>query len=138
VQNTVKDAIKELVNYLDTLELTEQQRSCLLDRIYRKVIISKEQINPSYVQYEVFEATGMEYMGKLRLIENAVSGKDMLEICIPADNDSSRIITYLGRAIQITKGDNDSFVKIQIEPDKNEKFFPVSKIAKVKLIKRYI
>ena len=137
-QNTVKDAIKELVNYLDTLELTEQQRSCLLDRIYRKVIISKEQINPSYVQYEVFEATGMEYMGKLRLIENAVSGKDMLEISIPADNDSSRIITYLGRAIQITKGDNDSFVKIQIEPDKNEKFFPVSKIAKVKLIKRYI
>ena len=137
-QNTVKDAIKELVNYLDTLQLTEQQRSCLLDRIYRKVIISKEQINPSYVQYEVFEATGMEYMGKLRLIENAVSGKDMLEISIPADNDSSRIITYLGRAIQITKGDNDSFVKIQIEPDKNEKFFPISKIAKVKLIKRYI
>ena len=77
-------------------------------------------------------------MGKLRLIENAVSGKDMLEISIPADNDSSRIITYLGRAIQITKGDNDSFVKIQIEPDKNEKFFPISKIAKVKLIKRYI
>ena len=138
VQNTVKDSIKELINYLDTLKLTEQQRSCLLDRIYRKVVISTEQLNPDYVRYEVFEATGMEYMGKLRLIENAVSSKDMLEISIPADNDSARLITYLGTAIQITKGENDSFVKIQIEPDKIEKFFSVSKIAKVKLIKKYM
>ena len=133
-----KEVTSELVNYLNSLDLTEQQRECLLQRINRKVIISKEQINPAYIRFEVLEVSGMEYMGKMRLIENAMSFKDLLEISVPADNDSGKLITYLGSPVLISKGENDSFLKIRIEPDKEEKFFSISKIANVKLIKRYM
>lgn len=137
VENS-EEVISELINYLNSLDLTEQQRKCLLQRINRRVVISKEQINPAYIRFEVLEVSGMEYMGKMRLIENAMSFKDLLEISVPADNDSGKVITYLGSPVLISKGENDSFLKIRIEPDKDEKFFSVSKITNVKLIKRYM
>ena len=120
---------------LDELELTEQQRECLAMRIERNVIVTEEQLKPETVRLEILEIDGMNYAGKLRLIENTIDSGDSIELTIPADNDPSRLLVYLGKPLMISKHTNDALVRMQLEPDNEIRFFSVSRANKVKIIK---
>lgn len=120
---------------LDELELTEQQRECLAMRIERNVIVTEEQLKPETVRLEILEIDGMNYAGKLRLIENTIDSGDSIELTVPADNDPSRLLVYLGKPLMISKHTNDALVRMQLEPDNEIRFFSVSRANKVKIIK---
>ena len=120
---------------LDELELTEQQRECLAMRIERNVIVTEEQLKPETVRLEILEIDGMNYAGKLRLIENTIDSGDSIELTVPADNDSSRLLVYLGKPLMISKHTNDALVRMQLEPDNEIRFFSVSRVNKVKIIR---
>ena len=120
---------------LDELELTEQQRECLAMRIERNVIVTEEQLKPETVRLEILEIDGMNYAGKLRLIENTIDSGDSIELTIPADNDPSRLLVYLGKPLMISKHTNDALVRMQLEPDNEIRFFSVSRANKVKIIR---
>ena len=120
---------------LDELELTEQQRECLAMRIERNVIVTEEQLKPETVRLEILEIDGMNYAGKLRLIENTIDSGDSIELTVPVDNDSSRLLVYLGKPLMISKHTNDALVRMQLEPDNEIRFFSVSRVNKVKIIR---
>ena len=120
---------------LDELELTEQQRECLAMRIERNVIVTEEQLKPETVRLEILEIDGMNYAGKLRLIENTIDSGDSIELTVPADNDPSRLLVYLGKPLMISKHTNDALVRMQLEPDNEIRFFSVSRVNKVKIIR---
>lgn len=120
---------------LDGLKLTEQQRECLSSRIERNIIVTEEQLRADTVRLEFLEMDGMNYAGKLRLIEKAIDSGNAIEITVSADNDSSRLLVYVGKPLMLSKHTNDAMVRMQLEPDKEVRFFSVSKANKVKIIK---
>lgn len=120
---------------LSTMELNDQQRECLLSRINRGVIVSPLQLNKENVRLEILEADGIDYPNKVRLIEKAISNKDSIEILVPSIKSETQTESILGKPLSIAKQDNDRLVKIHINETEEIRFYSVSKIAKVKLIK---
>jgi hypothetical protein len=65
----------------DAAGLGEEQRREVLRRIERKLILVPDQITGAVVPREMPEARGLDYVGKVRLIEQAIArGTDYLEI----------------------------------------------------------
>lgn len=129
---------KNFHEYLNQLDLSDQQKECLASRIDRNIIITEEQLKPETVRLEILEIDGMNYAGKIRLIETAISSGDSIELTIPADNNSSRLLTYLGKPLMVSKHTNDALVRMQLDPDKEIRFFSISKATTIKLIKTSI
>ena len=67
-------------SFLNQLETTEDQKDGLLDRIERRIIIEKEQLRPSSVRFELMEAFGMNFTGKVHVLESAIQKNCLVEI----------------------------------------------------------
>ena len=67
-------------NFLNQLETTEDQKDGLLDRIERRIIIEKEQLRPSSVRFELMEAFGMNFTGKVHVLESAIQKNCLVEL----------------------------------------------------------
>ena len=120
---------------LDNLDLPLLQKDGLLQRIDHKVILSPDQLRGSTVHAENLEASGMDFLGKIRLIESAITSKDMVELIIQSDKDAEKQQTYLGTPLHLTKETGDALLHMQLEPSKEMKTFPVSQASNVKLIR---
>lgn len=130
------DEIKQnFYQKLDSLQLTEQQRECLSSRIERNIIVTEEQLRADTVRLEFLEMDGMNYAGKLRLIERAIDSGHLIEITVSSDTDSSQLLVYLGKPLALSRHSTDAMVRMQLEPDKEVRFFSVSRANKVKMIK---
>lgn len=71
----------ELRAAADAAGLGEEQHREVLRRIERKLIVVPDQITDAVVPREMPEARGLDYVGKVRLIEQAIArGTDYLEI----------------------------------------------------------
>ncbi len=75
-----KEMLKVFHFHLNDMSLTSEQKEELEDRICRKVILTEEQLRPESVIHELLEASGMDFTGKLRVIENAIQNENLLEI----------------------------------------------------------
>ena len=126
---------KEFLEYLNSLNLSKQQTECLAARIRRNIILSKEQIKPETVRLEILEADGMNFSGKVHLIENAISRNDMLEIKIPDEENHGTLQTYFGKPLFIARQTNDSILKMQLNDTEETKIFSVSRINHAKIVK---
>ncbi len=129
---------RELLKKVESMQLSKQQQEGLCTRIRRNVILSEEQLKPETVRVEILEADGMNYAGKIHLLENAISGGDFIEFSIPNERNSAVTETYLGQPLMLSKQANDSLLKLQIQ-DKNEnseiRFFSVSRASHIKIIR---
>lgn len=125
----------EFLTYLESLNLSNQQYECLSTRIKKNIILTKEQIKAETVRLEILEADGMNFAGKIHLIENAISHQDMLEILIPEENNPSQMTKYFGKPLLITRQTNDSMLKMQLDDTDETKIFSVSRINHAKIIK---
>ncbi len=125
----------EFQKILRSLGFSKQQEDVLSARIEKGVILSEEQLKAETVRLEILEADGMNYAGKVRLVENAISAGDSLEIFMPADRSGSVMKTFVGKPILISKNSGDSLLKFQTEPDGEIKLFSVSMANRIRLIK---
>ena len=101
--------LKELKEKLDTLGLDKNLNENLKYRISNRVILNEAQLSIVSVKPEILEADGMDYIGKVHLIEAAIQDDDKLEITIPDDSKQNSWITLTGRATNLNKNlDNDS------------------------------
>lgn len=134
---------QELHQALDAMELSEQQRECLSTRIDRNVILSPEQLNPNTVRLEILEAEGMNYAGKLHLIENAIKNGDLVQLTIPSETNPDKMQVFLGRPLLVAKQANDSLIKIQIHSETQQeipeiRFYSLSRTNHIKIIRTSI
>lgn len=125
----------EFQKILRSLGFSKQQEDVLSARIEKGVILSEEQLKAETVRLEILEADGMNYAGKVRLVENAISVGDSLEIFMPADRSGSVMKTFVGKPILISKNSGDCLLKFQTEPDGDIKLFSVSMANRIRLIK---
>lgn len=142
-ENEKYELQKKLIQKVETLDLPDEAKDNLKNSIKTKLIINESQLTPFAVRTEILEASGMDYLGKLRIIEGAESNKNLVEITIPeifinssvSENDKKPYVTILASPVAISKQDSDAVVKIEIEPSKDVKNIFVSKITYIKWLK---
>jgi hypothetical protein len=80
----IGEALRE---QLETMDAAEDKREEIAVRIARKLIVVPEQINPRIVRAEKAEARGLDYVGKVRLIEQSLrAGGFFLEVFVRGAN----------------------------------------------------
>ena len=111
---------------LEKLNLPAEKKEGLLERIQHKIILSPAQLRPDSVKYERIEAGGMDFSGKLHIIEGSISNNCMVELQF-----DDRII--IGMPLSVTKTENDVTVLMEVMPEHDEK---VLSIGQAKFVKR--
>ena len=104
-------------------------------RIKSRIIINSNQIKNGTVSVEVLEATGMDYVGKVHLINSAITLKNKIELSIPSQTDSTKIEKFFGLPQFLTKAEDSAVVRITIEPENEERVFSVGRISHIKMIR---
>ena len=129
---------KRLLEILEGKGFSKQVTEMLRVRIERGIILSEEQISSDSVKIEILEADGMNYAGKVRLLENAISQGDSVEISMPDEKNPAQINILLGKPVNLIKQETDSIVKLAIETEDelpDIKLLSVSRAHKIRLIK---
>lgn len=106
--------------------MSAEQKEGLLQRIEHKIILTPGQLRPASVKFERIEAGGMDYSGKLHIIEGSISNNSMVEMHF----DSGIIV---GIPVSVTKTENDANVLLEVMPEHSRKILSV---AKAKFVKR--
>ncbi|UKI55753.1 MAG: hypothetical protein L6V90_00540 [Treponema succinifaciens] len=76
----VSKILEDLKNQLENISASAEQKEGLEERIKRRVVLSSAQLRPESVKFELTEASGMNFTGKLRVLESAVQNEDLVEI----------------------------------------------------------
>ena len=129
------ELLNELKNHLESMELTKDQYEDLLNRINRKIIISKEQLRKETVKVEKTEAFGMDFSGKIHVIENAISTKKLIEITYESSNSPEGKNIILCTPLMLSREATDTFVDVLIEPEKTQKSLSLGSAISVKKLR---
>ncbi|MBN2657678.1 MAG: helicase-associated domain-containing protein [Spirochaetales bacterium] len=128
-----EDRTGELLKILDRSGIKGDEKKELDARIRRKLIFHPSQINKGIVRPEITEARGMNYQGKVRLVESALqNSSDRLELTYFSGGDSR---TILVQPLELKKEENDKILEGRILPDEETITLRVSKISKIRKIR---
>lgn len=111
---TLPDPREDLHRVLATLPVDEDDRRELSLRISRGLILFSEQLRGEIRSSHATEARGLDYLGKIRLIEQALDRGDMLEIIMRDSHDPERILV---RPREITQSGEDLMLRAVRESD---------------------
>lgn len=132
----IKDEhLTELKNHLETMDLTKEQYEDLLNRINRKIIISKVQLRKETVKVEKTEAFGMDFSGKIHVIENAISSRNLIEVTYESSNSPEGKNIIIGSPLFLTREVSDTFVDVILEPEKTQKTLSLASAISVKKLR---
>ncbi len=128
--------LEQMKASLEELPLTPEQKDGLLDRIQRKIILTPLQLRGDSVRLERIEASGMDFSGKIHIIDNAMSSNSMVELEYenPGDADGDAVV-IVGNPLGIEKLDGDALVRIEVVPQHEEKLFSIGRARLVKRIR---
>lgn len=141
LEELLQEGNKTKAQYFRTLKslgLTKQQENALALRIEKGIIISQEQLRAENVRLEILETDGMNYAGKIRMIENAILSGALLELSMPNDNEASKMNNFLGKPISLSKRQDDCILKFRLEQSGEIRLFSVGMANKIKLVKTSI
>ena len=97
---------------LEKMNLPKEQEEELLLRINRKTIVHSAQLRSDSVRPEKTEAFGMDFLGKIHVLESAIAFSDLVEI-----NSAGGIVT--GFPVKIEKSAGDAVLVLQSDDVKN-------------------
>ncbi len=100
--------LEKMKSHLKTLNLTPEQEEGLLERIDRKLIINETQLIGETIRSEKTEASGIDFVGKIQVVEQAISALNMVEV------EGSKTI-FIGRPLKIEKCDGDARLTLSKE-----------------------
>ena len=99
------DISDKLLKKIETLEITDEQKDILSDRVHRKLILSEDQLAGGSIRYELMEARGLDYNRKVRLCQHVIeTGGAFLELTMGSDE------TFLIMPRQLKKAGKDMLV----------------------------
>ena len=100
--------------------------------------MSTEQLGKDTVRSEGAEAGGMDFLGKVRLIESAIASGDMIEVRMPKSDGSAKLEMILCTPLSLSKASGDAEAIVRIEAAKKTVTLSVGRAANIKLIKTSI
>lgn len=113
---------------LEKLNLPAEKKEGLAERIQHKIILSPVQLRADSVKYERIEAGGMDFSGKLHIIEGSISNNSMVELQF---DDR----TIVGIPLSVNKTGSDATVLMEVMPERNEKLISIGQAKFVKRIR---
>ncbi|MBQ4379563.1 MAG: helicase-associated domain-containing protein [Treponema sp.] len=113
---------------LEKLNLPQEKKEGLLERIQHKIILSPAQLRSDSVRFERIEAGGMDFSGKLHIVEGSISNNSMVELQF-----DDRII--VGIPLSVTKTGTDATVLMEVMPEHDEKLLSIGQAKFVKRIR---
>ncbi|MCQ2241154.1 hypothetical protein [Treponema sp.] len=117
---------------LEEIETTSDQKDGLLDRIARRIIIEEDQLRPSSVRFELMEAFGMNFTGKVHVLESAIQKNSLVEIELTGKEEK-----ILGIPKGIVKNIDVPVVFLSIEDKDTKEFSDVEiEIAKISRVRK--
>ena len=133
----ITDYLSDLRNTVDSMKLEGDRREGLEARIKRKIILSREQLRADSVHAETIEARGMDFLGKIHVIERAISSGSMIKLVFEASagESSGSQIEFLGKPLEIKKHESDAIVTVRLEPDQSVRLFSIGQAASVRRIR---
>ncbi|MDR2898134.1 MAG: helicase-associated domain-containing protein [Spirochaetaceae bacterium] len=123
-----EDILSSLYGAVDAMELPGDQAEALRSRISRRVVLNPTQLRPESVRFERIEAGGMDFLGKVHVVEHAIASASLVELVY---DDT----VLLGSPIKIEKREGDAFLKIMTEPEGLTESVSIGKAAAVKRIR---
>ena len=127
--------LKKLQASLANQEMEKQQRESLNHRISNRLILSENQLKTASVRTEILEADGMDFSGKVHLIEAAVKDEDMMELQMPSADGKGDFFTIVGHPLGISKQPGEAVLRFEIEPTKDIENFLVSRITHIRRLR---
>ncbi len=122
---------KELYSAAEPLQLSENQRRELQRCIDHKLVLFPEQVGPHLLSGETTEARGIDYSGKVRIVEQSVAKRfDLLEIVLRMPTGKPK--RMLLQPERLERGDKELYLGGRELPHGEIQRIPVGKISYVK------
>ncbi len=128
------DFHNELNIKLNSLKLSSHEQEGFKVRIDKKLILHPDQIQKGNIRNEKTEASGMDYIGKVRLIERALESKNEL-VEVTFGNPIEKLTTYLVKPVDFDKSQEDLLLNAISLPEEKNIQLIVRKMSKVKRLK---
>ncbi len=110
---------------------SEQQRR-FAEKIERKLIIYPKQLRKVSIDSDLYGVSALDFLGKMRMVESAISAQTLLEISFDSDNHHRVVI---GLPIRIEKSDADAVVTLQIKTTAVYEKISLARISKMNTIR---
>ena len=125
---------KKLQASLAEQDFSNHQKESLNYRISNRLILSEAQLKTTVVRTEILEADGMDFTGKVHLIEAAVKDEDLMELQLPTA-DGNGFFTLVGLPLGISRQPGEAVMRLQIEPTKDIENLLVSRITHLRRLR---
>ena len=127
--------LKNLKASLNEMEIDKPTKESLAHRISSRLILSTAQLKNASIRTEILEADGMDFSGKVHLIEAAVKDEDMMEIRLPSPDGNGSFFTIIGKPLSISRQPGEAVMRFQIEPTKDIENLLVSRITHLRRLR---
>jgi len=125
-----KKILDEYKDYVNSLDISDDQKQGLIERINGRIILSKVQLRPESVRFEKLEAFGMDYTGKIHVIESAIANNCMIEIDLDGYEKS-----LIGRPSGLNKKSGNAEFVFMTEPEHQAMIIAVSAASRIKKLR---
>lgn len=129
------DQIKLLMKTVAEMNLEINQKESISHKIHQRLILSPDHLRHTSIRSEIIEADGMDYSGKLHLLEAALKESDMVELTIPEFNSNDKFWKLLGKVKFLSKETGDSIVVFESYPQQDTHHFVLSRITHVRRLR---
>ena len=126
---------ERLIKKLEESDFNEQQIESLQARIRNHLIVSESQLVSTSVRSEILNADGIDFHGKIHLIDTAIKNNDILELVLPKPDGSDGEIVVLVHPLKVIKNEGEAVLKFEVPPDREQRSFMVSRILHIKRIR---
>ncbi|MBP5575579.1 MAG: hypothetical protein J6X67_02300 [Treponema sp.] len=127
-----KAILDELKSQLDGMNLPLDQKEGLLDRINRRIVLNKSQLVGESVRFEKVEAGGMDYTGKIHVIESAIQNGGILEVALDSGN------SVAGKPVELNKKAPNAQLILELSSSGEKICIPVSSAVRIKKTRRLL
>lgn len=129
------EILSGLKNQLNSMDVDENLKESLNFRIHQRLILTPEQLETTEVRTEILEAGGMNFNGKINLLDAAIKDGNRIELTFPDQFKPEKFITIVGKPIMLTRQPSEAIVRFEVYPDGEMQNFIVSKISNLRRLR---
>ena len=134
-ENKYAKTLSQLSAILKDLHLTKEDAKAVSSRINRKAIITEAQLKDGVFKFTKKEASGLDFLGKQKIAEQAILGKHILEIELNTEKGKEKIS---GVPEEILKQEKDAVLILACGNLNDKLKISIAHISKIKLIQNSI
>lgn len=131
-QELQQSHLQQLEADLAQQELPLHQKEGLQFRISRKILLIPEQLQGPSVKMEQYEASGMDFVGKVHVADQAIHQNNLLKLTYLRQDKEMQVV--IGRPVELQKIQGDSLVVLQMDQE-SQKFSTFS-LGQAQLVRR--